>query len=160
MIQVVIKMNDCSTFHAHVNCHYWVFWSHPQISVLKYEHLWGVGRRLSVWRCCSCTYWRGVYIKAPTETTETPPCSPPADQELSDCSSVKRASYLSHAHWGITYDVERVTMTSSREVHRLQSFLFFFLTDFNADLMSIDLFQYCSLSRHWSICSFSVCHPC
>lgn len=54
---------------------------------------------------CDFTAVEGGAVHVSTETTETPPCSPPADRELSDFSSMKQAPYLSHAHWGVTYMV-------------------------------------------------------
>lgn len=72
------------------------------------------------------------------------------DQEFSGCSSMNEMSpsCFTHSLGNNIHDNRRVSM-----MLKGSSWSICFLTDLNVDLMSIDLFQCCSLSEHWSICS-------
>lgn len=68
-------------------------------AIHRYFTVFGVIKYVNAWHPAEYAVKAGVqYNKAQTATTETPPYSPPANRELSDCSSV--APYLSRAHWG------------------------------------------------------------
>lgn len=68
-------------------------------AIHRYFTVFGVIKYVNAWHPAEYAVKAGVqYNKAQTATTETPPYSPPANRELSDCSSV--APYLSRAHLG------------------------------------------------------------